>query len=175
MPYARSFSTPKRRASSPNSAIASSKSAAIEIVNRRRTGRQFHRYLCPDRDIDPGAVQVHGLTTEFLAQPAALCGRRRRSCANSSAAPNSSSTTRRSTSRSSTRSSSGWRKPRSAESLRERFLLGARHARARAADASGPAQQPRRVVQTLRHRQLAPRPARRVARCQTCCSRSISR
>jgi DNA polymerase-3 subunit epsilon len=39
---------------------------AIEIVNRRRTGRQFHRYLCPERDIDPGAVQVHGLTTEFL-------------------------------------------------------------------------------------------------------------
>ncbi len=40
---------------------------AIEIVNRRRTGRQFHRYLCPDRDIDHGAVQVHGLTTEFLS------------------------------------------------------------------------------------------------------------
>jgi DNA polymerase-3 subunit epsilon len=39
---------------------------AIEIVNRRRTGRQFHRYLCPDREIDSGAVQVHGLTTEFL-------------------------------------------------------------------------------------------------------------
>jgi len=39
---------------------------AIELVNRRRTGRQFHRYLCPDRTIDPGAVQVHGLTTEFL-------------------------------------------------------------------------------------------------------------
>src|SRR5512139_1494805 len=39
---------------------------AIEIVNRRRTGRQFHRYLCPDRDIDPGAAQVHGLTAEFL-------------------------------------------------------------------------------------------------------------
>jgi DNA polymerase-3 subunit epsilon len=39
---------------------------AIEIVNRRRTGRQFHRYLCPDREIDPGAVQVHGLTTQFL-------------------------------------------------------------------------------------------------------------
>ena len=43
---------------------------AIEIVHRRRTGRQFHRYLCPDRDSDPGALQVHGLTTEFLsAQP----------------------------------------------------------------------------------------------------------
>lgn len=39
---------------------------AIEIVNRRRTGRQFHRYLCPDREIDSGAVQVHGLTSEFL-------------------------------------------------------------------------------------------------------------
>jgi DNA polymerase-3 subunit epsilon len=39
---------------------------AIEVVNRRRTGRQFHRYLCPDREIDPGAAQVHGLTTEFL-------------------------------------------------------------------------------------------------------------
>ena len=40
---------------------------AIELVNRRRTGRQFHRYLCPDRTIDPGAAQVHGLTTEFLS------------------------------------------------------------------------------------------------------------
>jgi DNA polymerase-3 subunit epsilon len=40
---------------------------AIEIVNRRRTGRQFHRYLCPDREIDPGAAQVHGLTNEFLS------------------------------------------------------------------------------------------------------------
>jgi DNA polymerase-3 subunit epsilon len=39
----------------------------IEVVNRRRTGRVFHRYLCPDREIDPGALQVHGLTTEFLA------------------------------------------------------------------------------------------------------------
>jgi DNA polymerase-3 subunit epsilon len=38
----------------------------IEIVNRRRTGRVFHRYLCPDRDIDPGALQVHGITAEFL-------------------------------------------------------------------------------------------------------------
>jgi DNA polymerase III subunit epsilon len=38
----------------------------IEIVNRRRTGRVFHRYLRPDRDIDPGALQVHGITAEFL-------------------------------------------------------------------------------------------------------------
>ena len=38
----------------------------IELVNRRRTGRQFHRYLRPDREIDPGALQVHGLSAEFL-------------------------------------------------------------------------------------------------------------
>jgi DNA polymerase-3 subunit epsilon len=39
---------------------------AIEIVSRRRTGRQFHRYLCPDREVDAGALEVHGLTNEFL-------------------------------------------------------------------------------------------------------------
>ena len=38
----------------------------VEVVNRRRTGRVFHRYLRPDREIDPGALQVHGLTSEFL-------------------------------------------------------------------------------------------------------------
>ena len=38
----------------------------IELLNRRRTGRKFHRYLWPDREIDAGALQVHGLTEEFL-------------------------------------------------------------------------------------------------------------
>ena len=38
----------------------------IEVVNRRRTGRRLHRYLCPDREIDFGALQVHGITDEFL-------------------------------------------------------------------------------------------------------------
>ena len=38
----------------------------IEVLNRRRTGRKFHRYLWPDREIDAGALQVHGLTEEFL-------------------------------------------------------------------------------------------------------------
>ena len=38
----------------------------IEVVNRRRTGRKFHRYLWPDREIDAGALQVHGLSEEFL-------------------------------------------------------------------------------------------------------------
>jgi len=38
----------------------------IEVVNRRRTGRRLHRYLCPDRAIDAGALEVHGTTAEFL-------------------------------------------------------------------------------------------------------------
>ncbi|MFO1395148.1 MAG: DNA polymerase III subunit epsilon [Steroidobacteraceae bacterium] len=38
----------------------------IEVVDRRRTGRRFHRYLRPDREIDAGALQVHGLSEEFL-------------------------------------------------------------------------------------------------------------
>jgi DNA polymerase-3 subunit epsilon len=38
----------------------------IELVNRIPTGREFHRYLNPERDIHPDAVAVHGLTPEFL-------------------------------------------------------------------------------------------------------------
>ena len=39
---------------------------AAEIVNRRITGRTFHEYLNPDRDIDEGAVAVHGIRREDL-------------------------------------------------------------------------------------------------------------
>jgi DNA polymerase-3 subunit epsilon len=39
----------------------------VEIFNRRLTGRSFHQYLNPEREIDEGAVQVHGLTRERLA------------------------------------------------------------------------------------------------------------
>src|SRR5215475_9733466 len=38
----------------------------VEIVNRIPTGREFHRYLNPERDLHRDAVDVHGLTTEFL-------------------------------------------------------------------------------------------------------------
>ncbi len=38
----------------------------VEIVHRRRTGSVFHAYLNPERDSDPGALQKHGLTSEFL-------------------------------------------------------------------------------------------------------------
>ena len=40
---------------------------AVEVLNRSLTGRDFHVYLNPDRDSDPGALDVHGLTTEFLS------------------------------------------------------------------------------------------------------------
>lgn len=33
----------------------------VEIVNRRPTGRKFHRYLNPEREIDAGALAVHGI------------------------------------------------------------------------------------------------------------------
>lgn len=39
----------------------------VELVNRRITERSFHRYLNPGRQIDEGAVKVHGITSEFLA------------------------------------------------------------------------------------------------------------
>jgi DNA polymerase III subunit epsilon len=39
----------------------------VELVNRRLTGRHFHQYLNPQRDIDEGALQVHGIQTAFLA------------------------------------------------------------------------------------------------------------
>ena len=39
----------------------------VELVNRRLTGNNFHHYLQPDREIDAGAIEVHGITNEFLA------------------------------------------------------------------------------------------------------------
>ena len=39
----------------------------VEIINRKLTKRHFHCYLNPDRDIDAGAIEVHGITPAFLA------------------------------------------------------------------------------------------------------------
>src|SRR3546814_14637576 len=41
--------------------------ACVEMENRSLTGRHLHLYLNPDRDSDPEALAVHGLTTEFLS------------------------------------------------------------------------------------------------------------
>ncbi|HEB97780.1 MAG TPA: DNA polymerase III subunit epsilon [Sedimenticola thiotaurini] len=40
----------------------------VEMVDRRLTGNNFHQYLQPDREIDQGAIEVHGITNEFLAE-----------------------------------------------------------------------------------------------------------
>ena len=40
--------------------------AAVEMMSRRLTGRRVHYYLNPERDVEDGALQVHGLTVDFL-------------------------------------------------------------------------------------------------------------
>jgi DNA polymerase-3 subunit epsilon len=40
--------------------------AAVEVVNRRITKRYFHQYVNPEREIDIGAQEVHGISLEFL-------------------------------------------------------------------------------------------------------------
>lgn len=38
----------------------------VELINRRLTGNRFHVYINPNRIIDAGAIEVHGITNEFL-------------------------------------------------------------------------------------------------------------
>jgi DNA polymerase-3 subunit epsilon len=39
----------------------------VELVNRRPTANRFHRYVNPEREVDRGALEVHGIENEFLA------------------------------------------------------------------------------------------------------------
>lgn len=39
----------------------------VEVINRKLTGRHYHQYIRPNRDVDQGAIEVHGITNEFLA------------------------------------------------------------------------------------------------------------
>jgi DNA polymerase-3 subunit epsilon len=39
----------------------------VELVNRKLTGNHFHQYVNPGREIDQGAIEVHGITNDFLA------------------------------------------------------------------------------------------------------------
>ncbi len=39
---------------------------AVEIIDRRLTGKHYHQYINPERRIDAGAQEVHGITNEFL-------------------------------------------------------------------------------------------------------------
>lgn len=38
----------------------------VELINRRLTGNRYHQYLQPDRDIDEAAMEIHGITNDFL-------------------------------------------------------------------------------------------------------------
>jgi len=40
---------------------------AVELIDRRFTGNNYHQYIQPERDIDEEALRVHGITPEFLA------------------------------------------------------------------------------------------------------------
>lgn len=39
----------------------------LEMIDRRLTGNKLHHYINPQRDIDAGAIAVHGLTVDFLS------------------------------------------------------------------------------------------------------------
>ncbi|GAA5316588.1 MAG: DNA polymerase III subunit epsilon [Candidatus Pelagadaptatus aseana] len=39
----------------------------VELVNRKLTGRHYHQYIQPQREVDEGAIAVHGISNEFLA------------------------------------------------------------------------------------------------------------
>ena len=39
----------------------------VELVNRKLTGNHYHQYINPEREVDQGAIEVHGITNDFLA------------------------------------------------------------------------------------------------------------
>lgn len=38
----------------------------VELIDRKLTGKHYHQYIKPEREIDEGAIEVHGITNEFL-------------------------------------------------------------------------------------------------------------
>ncbi|MBV1914272.1 MAG: DNA polymerase III subunit epsilon [Pseudomonadales bacterium] len=40
---------------------------AVELINRKPTGNHYHQYINPERDIEAGALEVHGLDVDFLS------------------------------------------------------------------------------------------------------------
>ena len=52
--------------------------AALELIHHVPTGRKYHCYVNPERDMPPDAYAVHGLSAEFPRRPSALRGGDRR-------------------------------------------------------------------------------------------------
>jgi DNA polymerase-3 subunit epsilon len=46
---------------------------AVELIDRRVSGQHFQQYLNPERDIEDGALEVHGISREFLADKPRFC------------------------------------------------------------------------------------------------------
>ncbi len=133
----------------------------VELEGRRLTGRHFHVYLQPDREVDEGAIAVHGITNEYLKDKP-----RFREVANDffefirgaqliihNAAFDIGFIN----------NEFALLGQQDRSDVTE-YLLGAGYPADGPRAPSGPAQQPRCVVQALRRGQLRPRPARRVAR-----------
>jgi len=45
---------------------------ALELIDRVATGRRFHHYINPGREVEAGALEVHGISNEFLADKPAF-------------------------------------------------------------------------------------------------------
>ena len=86
----------------------------VEMFNRVETGRHFHAYFNPDRDMPIEAEAVHGLTDLFLSDKPRFRRDAPRNCSSSSAIRRSSRTMPASTSASSISSSSAAAARRSA-------------------------------------------------------------
>ena len=52
----------------PNMGLRLVEIGAIELINHTPTGVNYQTYINPERDVDPGAQEIHGLTNEFLKQ-----------------------------------------------------------------------------------------------------------
>ncbi len=126
----------------------------IEIINRIPTGREFHYYLNPERDVHPGCRRRPRLTQEFLKDKPLFIEVADLFLNFIGDAPLVAHNGKPSISASSTRNLRGCRSPCCAPSHR-------RHAADRAAQASCRSEQPRRALQTLRHRQYKAHQARR--------------
>jgi DNA polymerase-3 subunit epsilon len=46
----------------------------VELRGRQLTGQRFHAYINPDREVPQGAIEIHGLTNEFLADKPKFAG-----------------------------------------------------------------------------------------------------
>ncbi len=131
----------------------------VEVINRKLTGNHFHVYIKPDRLVDPEAIQVHGITDEFLRDKPSFSQiadefiefiRGAELIAHN--APFDVSFM-------------DYEFGKLGLNFKTADICGITDTLAMARDLFRQAQQPRRAVRSLRHRQLAPYPARGFARC----------